>query len=77
MNKILTKDSADHFIRGVLKYYMYFDVFRLLNYACSTDIRLPNADKLLHNEILWLKKLRVSEVNSDIINENFYYSFLF
>ncbi|KAK3596917.1 hypothetical protein CHS0354_031696 [Potamilus streckersoni] len=31
---------------------------RLLNYACSTDVNLPNAENHLNNEIAWLKKVR-------------------
>ncbi|VDH98041.1 ubiquitin carboxyl-terminal hydrolase 9/24 [Mytilus galloprovincialis] len=53
-------------ILGPSKMACYFLLLlvELLNYACSTDIRLPNADKLLHNEILWLKKLREQVLNT-------------
>ncbi|XP_053404353.1 probable ubiquitin carboxyl-terminal hydrolase FAF-X isoform X2 [Mercenaria mercenaria] len=37
----------------------YFQLLcRLLNYACSTDVHLPNAEVLLNNEITWLKRVR-------------------
>ena len=45
-------------------YPCFFLFFRLLNYACSTDVNLPNAEVLLNNEITWLKLVRVSFAHS-------------
>ncbi|KAK3589909.1 hypothetical protein CHS0354_034922 [Potamilus streckersoni] len=37
----------------------YFQLLcRLLNFACSTDVKLPNTEKYLDKEIAWLKKVR-------------------
>ncbi|OWF40886.1 probable ubiquitin carboxyl-terminal hydrolase FAF-X isoform X2 [Mizuhopecten yessoensis] len=43
----------------------YFSLLcKLLNYACASDVRLPNAEKLLSNEIDWLIKTRDDVVNT-------------
>ncbi|KAL4220567.1 putative ubiquitin carboxyl-terminal hydrolase FAF-X [Mactra antiquata] len=43
----------------------YFQLLcRLLNYACSTDVHLPNAEVLLNNEITWLKRVRDQVLNT-------------
>ncbi|XP_052271352.1 probable ubiquitin carboxyl-terminal hydrolase FAF-X [Dreissena polymorpha] len=43
----------------------YFQLLcKLLNYACSTDVNLPNAEVLLNNEITWLKRVRDEVVNT-------------
>ncbi|XP_071163274.1 ubiquitin carboxyl-terminal hydrolase 9X-like isoform X2 [Mytilus edulis] len=55
-------DSVREYAKQANEYFNL--LWKLLNYACSTDIRLPNADKLLHNEILWLKKLREQVLNT-------------
>ena len=34
--------------------------FRLLNYACASQASLPTAEVLLNNEISWLKRVKVS-----------------
>ena len=34
---------------------------RLLNYACSTEVKLPNGEALLQEEIQWLKYVRVGK----------------
>ncbi|XP_052783474.1 probable ubiquitin carboxyl-terminal hydrolase FAF-X isoform X2 [Mya arenaria] len=43
----------------------YFHLLcRLLNYACSTDVNLPNAEALLNNEIQWLKTVKDQVLSS-------------
>ncbi|CAH1782281.1 unnamed protein product [Owenia fusiformis] len=52
---VLSNTAKDHAKQS----HEYFQLLcRLLNYACASQAMLPNADKLLDNQISWLKKVR-------------------
>lgn len=54
-----------HKINYKFKIYKTCIVFcRLLNYASAAEVKLPNAEKQLNNEIQWTKKTKVLGKNT-------------
>ena len=51
------KETDRMYVRTVVCISL-FVFFRLLNYACQSQVGVPTAEALLNNEIQWLKSVR-------------------